>query len=168
MLNYYRVLDVDPRATQAEIKSARRERARETHPDHGGDAEAFDQVTQAYSTLCDDQKRADWENAYRRAANARGATVCEACFTVQARTADPACRACGEPWPVAPQSAPRAKTYSPRLERLKSDVLERLGDAAIDVGARIGDELADTTITTVQQTLDRLAKLLGRTRRAKP
>jgi hypothetical protein len=35
-------------ATASDIKAAYRRRARETHPDHGGDAAAFQRVLQAY------------------------------------------------------------------------------------------------------------------------
>lgn len=42
------VLGVEPTATVAEIKRAFRQRALETHPDHGGDAAAFMALRQAY------------------------------------------------------------------------------------------------------------------------
>jgi hypothetical protein len=42
------VLQVDPNASNAEIKSAFRKRAMETHPDQGGDAEDFKKVYAAY------------------------------------------------------------------------------------------------------------------------
>jgi hypothetical protein len=42
------VLGITAKATDAEIKRAFRQRALETHPDHGGDAEAFRAVKEAY------------------------------------------------------------------------------------------------------------------------
>jgi len=42
------VLGVTRDVTPAELKLAYRRRARETHPDHGGDAESFQKVVQAY------------------------------------------------------------------------------------------------------------------------
>ncbi|MBL8715198.1 MAG: J domain-containing protein [Myxococcales bacterium] len=42
------VLGVEPTATVADIKRAFRQRALETHPDRGGDAEAFMALRQAY------------------------------------------------------------------------------------------------------------------------
>lgn len=42
------VLGVEPRASAAELKRAFRKRAMETHPDRGGDAEAFRSVKKAY------------------------------------------------------------------------------------------------------------------------
>jgi hypothetical protein len=41
-------LRVAPRATEEDLKRAFRQRALETHPDHGGTAEAFREVTRAY------------------------------------------------------------------------------------------------------------------------
>ena len=42
------ILGVTAKATDAEIKRAFRKRAIETHPDHGGDPEAFRALQQAY------------------------------------------------------------------------------------------------------------------------
>ncbi len=42
------ILGVDPKATLAEIKAAFRKRARETHPDRGGDPRAFDEAKRAF------------------------------------------------------------------------------------------------------------------------
>lgn len=43
------VLGVAQTATDEELKAAYRKRARETHPDQGGDAEAFRRVVRAYA-----------------------------------------------------------------------------------------------------------------------
>ncbi len=51
--SYYEVLRVAVTATDKEIKVAYRRAARTAHPDHGGDAAAFRQVTAAYETLID-------------------------------------------------------------------------------------------------------------------
>lgn len=165
MLNFFAVLKVAPKATPLELKAAYHRRARETHPDHGGDAAQFAAVRQAYATLADDDRREAWVREYRRAAAEKNVLVCPACFAWQ-RIADPACDACGERRP-AQGAARRAKPLPPRIEKLKTDLLERLGDAAIDVGARLGDEIADVTISTVNQTIDRLAQKLGRPGRRK-
>ncbi|MEO6575604.1 MAG: J domain-containing protein [Polyangiaceae bacterium] len=42
------ILGITAKATDAEIKRAFRKRALETHPDHGGEAEAFRAVKEAY------------------------------------------------------------------------------------------------------------------------
>ena len=43
------VLGVTSRATEEELKIAYRKKALETHPDHGGDVEAFRRVVRAYA-----------------------------------------------------------------------------------------------------------------------
>jgi hypothetical protein len=43
------LLGVSSRATEAELKVAYRQKAMETHPDHGGDAETFRRVVAAYA-----------------------------------------------------------------------------------------------------------------------
>ncbi|WP_284031970.1 J domain-containing protein [Halobaculum lipolyticum] len=49
-----RTLGVDAGVSQSELKAAYRDRVKETHPDSGGDEEAFKRVNRAYETLKDD------------------------------------------------------------------------------------------------------------------
>jgi DnaJ-class molecular chaperone len=58
---YYDRLEVKPTASAEEIKRAFRKRALEVHPDRGGDANKFKEVNEAYSTLSDPQKRAQYD-----------------------------------------------------------------------------------------------------------
>jgi hypothetical protein len=58
---YYEVLGVDRDAPVAEIKSAYRSKARAMHPDAGGSPTAFHQLRQAYETLSDPHRRADYD-----------------------------------------------------------------------------------------------------------
>lgn len=55
--NYYEILGVPQNATQDEVKRKYRNRAKTEHPDQGGDTEAFKEVTVAYGTLGDPDKR---------------------------------------------------------------------------------------------------------------
>lgn len=57
MNDYYSILGVERDATAADIKKAYRKKARELHPDYGGDEEAFKDLSIAYETLVDPQKR---------------------------------------------------------------------------------------------------------------
>ncbi|MEF3323990.1 J domain-containing protein [Gulosibacter sp. GYB002] len=56
--NLYRVLGVDPSASEDEIRRASRIKQRETHPDLGGTPEAFMRVRLAVEVLTDPQRRA--------------------------------------------------------------------------------------------------------------
>jgi curved DNA-binding protein CbpA len=56
-MNLYEQLDVPIDATPAEIKAAHRRKAREHHPDRGGDPSRFQAIQLAYDTLKDEQKR---------------------------------------------------------------------------------------------------------------
>src|SRR3954447_27036366 len=47
------VLGVDERAPLAEVQHAFRSRAKQTHPDHGGDREAFEELRAAYEAVRD-------------------------------------------------------------------------------------------------------------------
>lgn len=65
-MNYYKVLKVSPKATNAEIKSAYRRLARKLHPDLNGGAEEaasleFARVAKAYEILGNPQARADYD-----------------------------------------------------------------------------------------------------------
>jgi molecular chaperone DnaJ len=60
--NFYNVLGVDEKATQAEIKKAYRKLAVEHHPDKGGSEDRFKEISEAYDTLGDETKRAQYDN----------------------------------------------------------------------------------------------------------
>ena len=57
----YEVLGLTPAASVAEIKSAYRKAARETHPDHGGDSERFHRVADAYRVLSDPGQKESYD-----------------------------------------------------------------------------------------------------------
>lgn len=61
MPDLYELLDLPRDASADDIKRAYRRKAREHHPDAGGDEETFKQVTHAYQVLSDDQKRARYD-----------------------------------------------------------------------------------------------------------
>lgn len=71
MVDYYKILGVKRAATAAEIKSAYRRLARESHPDLNGGTDRssreFTLITDAYHTLSDPQERAHYDNQLRRA-----------------------------------------------------------------------------------------------------
>ena len=58
---YYDILGVKRDATQDDIKKAFRKLAAKYHPDAGGDEEKFKEVSEAYTTLSDPQKRREYD-----------------------------------------------------------------------------------------------------------
>jgi DnaJ-class molecular chaperone len=58
----YEDLAVDKDAPPETIKKAFRKKAKETHPDKGGDPEQFKAVVRAYSILSDEEKRKRYNN----------------------------------------------------------------------------------------------------------
>lgn len=54
---FYDLLGVSTEASESELKKAYRKKALALHPDKGGDPEQFKEVTAAYETLADSQKR---------------------------------------------------------------------------------------------------------------
>lgn len=61
MKDYFNILGVAPGASEDEIKKAYRSLAMKHHPDRGGDQAKFQEIQEAYATLSDPQKRAEWE-----------------------------------------------------------------------------------------------------------
>lgn len=62
ILNPYEILDVDPNASDDEIKKAYRKHARRHHPDVGGDPDAFRQATEAREILLNPERRSRFDN----------------------------------------------------------------------------------------------------------
>lgn len=70
--DYYEALGVDKKASKEEIKKAFHKLAHKYHPDKGGtDTEKFKEVSEAYSILSDDKKRAEYDS-YGRTFGAGG------------------------------------------------------------------------------------------------
>jgi hypothetical protein len=65
MVNYYKVLKVSPKASNAEIKSAYRRLARKLHPDVNGNSQnntrEFAEIAKAYETLGNPKERAAYD-----------------------------------------------------------------------------------------------------------
>jgi DnaJ-class molecular chaperone len=62
MNDYYSTLGVNKSATAEDIKRAYRKLAGQHHPDRGGDTKKFQTIQEAYATLGDEQKRAEYDN----------------------------------------------------------------------------------------------------------
>lgn len=60
-MTYYDTLGVSKTASQDEIKKAYRKLAMKHHPDKGGDEHKFKEISVAYDTLSDPQKRAEYD-----------------------------------------------------------------------------------------------------------
>lgn len=58
---YYKLLGIDVNASVDDIKKAYRKLAMQTHPDKGGDPEAFKKLNEAYETLSDPTKRTHYD-----------------------------------------------------------------------------------------------------------
>ena len=60
----YEVLGLSRGASESEIKSAYKKLAMQHHPDRGGDPEKFKEISSAYETLMDPQKRRAVDNPF--------------------------------------------------------------------------------------------------------
>jgi DnaJ-class molecular chaperone len=81
-MNYYDVLGLEPTCSPTEIQTAYRSKAKQHHPDSGGDVDTFHAVAEAYEVLKDPHKRAqfDHRNARKIRINADG--VMDDMFTI--------------------------------------------------------------------------------------
>jgi len=61
MNNFYETLNLNESATAEDIKRAYRKMAMDAHPDRGGDPERFKNISAAYETLSDPQRRQEYD-----------------------------------------------------------------------------------------------------------
>jgi curved DNA-binding protein len=61
-MDHYQTLGVDRNSSQDDIKKAYRKLAAKHHPDRGGDTATFQSIAQAYDTLSDPDKRAQYDS----------------------------------------------------------------------------------------------------------
>jgi len=61
-MNPYEVLEIETNATNSDIKKAYRKLVMKHHPDKGGDPEKFKELSQAYETVSNSQKRQQYDN----------------------------------------------------------------------------------------------------------
>ena len=59
--DYYKTLNINRNATQDEIKKAFRKLSKTHHPDKGGDENIFKELSEAYDTLSDGNKRSKYD-----------------------------------------------------------------------------------------------------------
>ncbi|MCP4520823.1 MAG: J domain-containing protein [Cytophagales bacterium] len=60
-MNYYHILGLSQNATPGEIKKKFRQLAKQHHPDKGGNDLYFQKINEAYQTLSDHKKRANYD-----------------------------------------------------------------------------------------------------------
>ena len=65
MTDYYKILGVSENASADEIKKAYRKLANQHHPDKGGDQAKFKDISVAYDTLSDQNKKAEYDQMRR-------------------------------------------------------------------------------------------------------
>lgn len=71
-MNYYNTLGVGKSASPEEIKAAYRKLAMKHHPDRGGDQKTFQNITEAYETLSDPDKKAYYDHGGGQQSNPFG------------------------------------------------------------------------------------------------
>jgi curved DNA-binding protein len=72
MADHYQTLGVDRNASPDDIKRAYRKLAAQHHPDKGGDTAKFQEISAAYDTLSDPEKKSQYDNPQPQWQNAPG------------------------------------------------------------------------------------------------
>lgn len=73
MATHYQILGVEMDADAGQIKEAYRKKAKEYHPDKGGDTEMFKHIAEAYKVLSDPEKKRNYDRVRKSPAGGRSA-----------------------------------------------------------------------------------------------
>jgi curved DNA-binding protein CbpA len=102
-LTHYDVLGVPPHATQAELRAAYRAKARDHHPDAGGDAARMQALNAAWGVLGDPRRRAAYDRELARGAPGG---------TGPAGAPRPGSTAASDGWPIDPEARLSAEEWA--------------------------------------------------------
>lgn len=148
MVNHYEILGLSPRATPAEIKSAYRQSARETHPDLAGDADRFRALSEAYQVLSDPEQRAQYDAARRDWMSRVGALECPVCGHANRVTRRPTERERVRCWRC---KTPLSSPLSDVLQAQRQSLLHEAGRVVEEVGIDLADLAADALRAGIQR-----------------
>ena len=149
MINLYSVLQVGPRCSMDELKSAYRRCARDAHPDRQGDAARFQRLQEAYAVLGHPERRALYDQARRAWIQKIGAIECLGCGQANRITRRP-----------AEGEAVCCSVCKTRLQLTASETLAAQRQSLAHEAARfvdeVGAELAELTADAVRAGMERL------------
>lgn len=139
MKNYFHILGVFTTTSETELRASYKRRARETHPDSGGQQEDFQEVVAAYEVLSDPVKRREYELGILAFAQSQGHVVCDACYAVNRVRAMRA----GQTARCAHCRTELKVTADERKDRYTAALKEQVGDLLLTFGAETGSLAQD-------------------------
>lgn len=148
--NLYAVLGISPETPHEDVKPAYHARAREHHPDAGGDRERFEALKAAYEVLSDPDKRRAYEAARHTWLDEIGAVQCPRCGEanrIRETGKRPVCgvKSCRAELPVPPPNPLR----------------ERAVEALSDIGERMRVHVAELVVEGIDLGFEKLRGKLG-------
>lgn len=141
MKNLYIVLGVSPNATAEQIRARYKQRARDTHPDRGGQRAEFEALNEAYEILNDSEKRAAYDAQYEDWAALNGAVICANCGAALRMPRSPeanetvVCKQCRAPIPIDARHF--LTLQKQRLINHAARALNSVSDEAVDTAAAL-------------------------------
>lgn len=173
MIDLYRVLGIRKNASAATIERAYRRKAKETHPDRGGSADAFGQVDLAYRVLSDSTARAHYDATGEATPPAHDNSMADVSpillgllaavlkgFAAQGRTPKDF-DVCGEMRKAIDEQRKEPKKKQADLTKARADLVEAQSRFEAEGGENLLAGLAQIHISQIDGMLAELAKGLG-------
>ena len=163
MINHFARLGVGPRVSGDALRRAFRDKARDAHPDRGGEREDFEELRTSYGILRDPSLRSEYERQFFAFLREQRAVLCPACGEANRIPPDQSlgCHHCQTDLPIRRRSVydsvdeagQRFRQRGIALSEQAADQLAQVGDRLVGEVSNLLSDGVDAGIAAIRRRL---------------